>query len=443
MKTPPSHRPTAPVNADDKSFSLGLRVAAGFVLAFALIGGVGGWAATAQLNGAVIAQGEVAVDQNLKFVQHRDGGIISAIEIREGDRVKAGQVLFRLDDAQTRAELSILRSQLLELTGREARLTAERDGLSQIDFPPELLVDTPQAKRIVQGESRLFDGNMLSRNSRKQQLELGISQIEEEIAGLETQLVGKTDEIHLVEAEHQRIAELTEAKLIDRTRIFSMGRERARLVGEHGEVTSAIARAQVRIGELRLQILAVDDEARTEAQREIGLTTARISELRDRREATEARLTRTELKAPISGTVNELKIYTIGGVISPAEVLASIVPEDARLKIGIKFPPNSIDQIAPGQPVRIRFSAFNQRTTPEVTGVMTYVAAAATRASASADSYYAGDAEIGADEMEKLAGLQLIPGMPAEIFVSTESRTPFSYIAKPLTDQFNRAMRER
>ncbi|WP_299838325.1 HlyD family type I secretion periplasmic adaptor subunit [uncultured Paracoccus sp.] len=443
MTQKPSNQPAAPVNTGEKRFPLGLRVGAGFVLAFLLIGGVGGWAATAQLNGAVIAQGEVAVDQNLKFVQHRDGGIISAIEIREGDRVEAGQVLFRLDDAQTRAELSILQSQLLELAGREARLTAERDGLAEIAFPSELSGETVQIARIVQGETRMFEGNSLSRNSRKQQLDLGISQIEEEIAGLETQLRGKTDEIALVDVEHARIAELTEAKLIDRTRIFAMSRERARLLGEHGEISSAMARARVRIGELRLQILAVDDEARTEAQREIGQATARISELRDRREATEAKLTRTDLRAPIAGIINELKVHTIGGVITPAEVLASIVPDDARLKIGIKFPPNSIDQIAVGQPVRIRFPAFNQRTTPEVTGVMTYVAAAATRASASAESHYAGDAEIGTEEMEKLAGLQLIPGMPAEIFVSTEARTPLSYLTKPLTDQFNRAMRER
>ncbi|WP_299904837.1 HlyD family type I secretion periplasmic adaptor subunit [uncultured Paracoccus sp.] len=443
MTQKPSNQPTAPTSTSENRFPLGLRVGAGFVLAFLLIGGVGGWAATAQLNGAVIAQGEVAVDQNLKFVQHRDGGIISAIEIREGDRVEAGQVLFRLDDAQTRAELSILQSQLLELAGREARLTAERDGLAEIAFPPELGGETAQIARIVQGETRMFEGNSLSRNSRKQQLELGISQIEEEIAGLETQLRGKADEIALVDVEHARIAELTEAKLIDRTRIFAMSRERARLLGEHGEISSAMARARVRIGELRLQILAVDDEARTEAQREIGQATARISELRDRREATEAKLTRTDLRAPIAGIINELKVHTIGGVITPAEVLASIVPDDARLKIGIKFPPNSIDQIAVGQPVRIRFPAFNQRTTPEVTGVMTYVAAAATRASASAESHYAGDAEIGTEEMEKLAGLQLIPGMPAEIFVSTEARTPLSYLTKPLTDQFNRAMRER
>lgn len=443
MKNLPGNRPGAPHGTVDRRFALGFRVAAGFVLALALIGGVGGWAATAQLNGAVIAQGEVAVDQNLKFVQHRDGGIISAIEIREGDQVRAGQVLFRLDDAQTRAELSILQSQLLELMGREARLTAERDGLGQIEFPSELQGETPQIARIVQGESRLFAGNNLSRDSKKQQLDMGISQIQEEISGLETQLRGKTDEIALVDAEHERIAELTEAKLVDRSRIFAMSRERARLLGEHGEISSAIARARVRIGELRLQIIAVDDEARTEAQREIGLATARISELRDRRDATAARLTRTDIRAPISGTINELKVHTIGGVITSAEVLASIVPEDAKLKIGVKFAPSSIDQIAVGQPVRIRFSAFNQRTTPEVTGKMTYVAAAATRATSTQDSHYMGDAEIDAAEMEKLAGLQLIPGMPAEIFVATDARTPLSYLTKPLTDQFNRAMRER
>ncbi|WP_140846534.1 HlyD family type I secretion periplasmic adaptor subunit [Paracoccus sp. FO-3] len=436
-------RTNAASPADDGRFRLRARVAAGFLLGAVLVLGIGGWAATAQLTGAVIAQGEVAVDQNLKLIQHRDGGIVGSIEIREGDRVTAGQVLFRLDDAQTWAELSIVRSQLIELAARRARLVAERDDQPSIAFPPELTEAGAETASLLAGETRLFEGNRLNRESRKQQLELGIVQIGEEIAGLEAQRAAKLEEIELVEAEHLRISALTEARLIEVSRVFATGRERSRLLGERGEIDAAIARAKTRTNEVRLQIIAIDETARTEAQRELSLVETRISELQDRRAAIEDRLTRTDIRAPIAGIVNEMKIHTIGGVISPAEVLATIVPEDARLKIGVKFAPASIDQIAVGQTARLRFSAFNQRTTPELEGVMTYVAAATSRVGATGDSFYAGDIEVGPEELAKLAGLQLVPGMPVEVFVTTEERTAFSYLAKPLTDQFNRAFRER
>ena len=428
---------------DDGGFSLGPRVAAGFLLGLLLVLGVGGWAVTARLTGAVIAQGEVAVDQNLKLIQHRDGGIVSSIEIREGDHVQAGQVMVRLDDAQTRAELSIIRSQLVELAARRARLVAERDDLREIALPADLVAAAPGVASLIAGETRLFEGNRLNRESRKQQLELGIEQIGEEIAGLEAQRAAKLEEIELVEAEHQRISTLTEARLVESSRIFAIGRERTRLLGERGEIDAAIARAKTRTSEIRLQVIAIDETARTEAQRELSLVETRISELQDRRAAIEDRLTRTDIRAPISGIVNEMKIHTVGGVITPAEVLATIVPEEARLKIEVKFAPASIDQIAVGQTARLRFTAFNQRTTPELEGMMTYLAAATTRVGTTGESFYAGDIEVAPAELAKLAGLRLMPGMPVEVFVTTEERTAISYLAKPLTDQFNRAFRER
>lgn len=424
-------------------FTVGRRILMGAVLGFALIGGAGGWAATAQLTGAVIASGSVTVDRNLKSIQHRDGGIVSEIAIREGDFVQAGQVLLRLEDAQTKAELSIVRSQLVELTARKARLLAERDGLKTIEFPPSLDAHVLDVAFLLNGETRLFNGNRINRESQKQQLELGIEQIGEEIKGLEAQRDAKDEESALLETEHQKIKGLAEKRLIEGSRVYDSSRDRARLLGERGEITAAIARAKTRMSEIRLQIIAIDDTARTEAQRELNLVETKMSELQDRQMAITDRLTRTDIRAPISGTVNELNIHTLGGVVTPAEVLVTIVPENARLKVEARLNPVSIDQVAVGHPARLRFTAFNQRTTPELNGTVVFVSPATTRDLTTGETYYLGEIDVSAGELEKLGGRALLPGMPVEVYVSTEERTAFSYLAKPLTDQFARAFRER
>lgn len=427
----------------DGIFRIGKRVVAGVVLAMALVGGVGGWAATAQLTGAVIAQGVVAVDRDLKAIQHRDGGIVGDIAIREGDAIRAGQILMSLEDAQTRAELSIVRSQLMELALRRARLLAERDGLATIDFPAELATSNGEIEVARNGETRLFQGNRLNRESQKQQFELGILQIGEEIEGLDAQRSAKVEEADLVEVEYGKIKGLADRGLIEGARVYTASRERARLLGERGEIDAAMARARARISEIRLQIIAIDENARTEAQRELSTIETRMSELHDRRTAIEDRLSRTDIRSPISGVVNEVNVNTIGGVITPAEVLATIVPENAELKIEVRLAPSSIDQVFVGSLARLRFSAFNHRTTPELEGMVTYVAAATTRDTGTGESYYLGDVAVPASELEKLGTVSLLPGMPVEVFVSTEERTAISYLAKPFTDQFNRAFRER
>lgn len=434
----------SPQKNPEKSFRIGSRIFTGVTLGFLLVGGVGGWAATAQLTGAVIAQGSVEVDQNLKSIQHRDGGIVSEIAVREGDFVTAGQVLIRLEDAQTKAELSIVHSQLVELAARKGRLLAERDLLDKIEFPMELLASQPEIAVIVNGETRLFNGNQANRESQKQQLELGIEQIGEEIKGLEAQRTSKDDEIALLDVEHQKIKGLADKQLIEGTRVYTSNRDKARLMGERGEIDAAIARAKTRMGEIRLQIISIDENARTEAQRELSLVDTKMSEFQDRRTAIEDRLARTDIRAPISGTVNELNIHTIGGVITPAEILVTIVPENAKLKVEVKLAPVSIDQVSVGRPARLRFSAFNQRTTPELKGQIVHVSPATSRDPATGETYYLGDVSVTLEELAKLGedGV-LLPGMPVEVYVSTEERTAMSYLVKPLTDQFNRAFRER
>lgn len=435
--------PNKTTTGKDKTFRIGSRVFAGSVLGILLVGGVGGWAATAQLTGAVVSQGSVTVDQKLKSIQHRDGGIVSEITVREGDFVRSGQILIRLEDAQTKAELSIVRSQLNEHRMRKARLLAERDSLSTIEFPPETDTLSQENIPIINGEARLFAGNFTHRESQKQQLELGIEQIGEEIKGLESQKLSKDNEMDLLDTEHKKIKGLADKQLIETTRIYNSDRDRARLMGEQGEIVAAIARAKTRMGEIRLQIIAVDEAARTEAQRELSIVEPKISELSERRMAIEDRLARTDIRAPISGTVNELNIHTIGGVITPAEILVTIVPEDAKLKVEVRLAPISIEQISVGQPARLRFTSFNQRTTPELKGEIARVSPATSRDPSTGETYYLGDIHVSPAELAKLGGEDLRPGMPVEVYVTTDERTALSYLTKPLTDQFNRAFKER
>ena len=426
-----------------KPFRIGPRVVAGFALGFLLVAGAGGWAATAHLSGAVIAQGQVAVDQKLKAIQHRDGGIVSEIAIREGDAVEEGQVLLRLEDAQTRAELSIVEAQLVELAARRARLTAERDGLAAIAFPASLDLSRGETLELVDGETRLFHGNRTNRESRKQQLELGIDQIGEEIKGLESQRLSKSDEIALVEEQRDKLHSLVKQQLLERGPLYSADRDLARLTGERGEIDAAMARARARTSEIRLQIIAIDETARTEAQQELTMVETKMSELQDRRMAISDRLSRTEIRAPIAGTVNELNVHTIGGVITPAEVLATIVPRDAKLKVEVMVQPTSIDQVAAGSKARLRLTALNQRTTPELIGTVSHVSPATTRDAASGQLYYKGDIDILPGELAKMGDSRLIPGMPVEVYVTTSERTALSYLVKPITDQFSKAFRER
>lgn len=426
----------------DRNIRLASRVVSGVVLIALLLIGCGTWAVWAKLEGAVIAQGSLRVDQNLKEIQHRDGGIVKSIAIRQGDFVKEGQILIALDDLQIKAELLIVRSQLLEALGRRARLVAERDDLSEISFPNELNVPSPLTNDIRNGEIHLFKGNKVNRDSRKEQLTLTIHQTGEEIKGMESRLAAKEEEIQLVGAERTKLLDLYEKKITDYSRVYTASREWARLLGERGEIEASIARAKVRASEVKLQILAIDQTASTEAQRELRVLDARIAELKERKLAIQDRIERTEIRAPVSGYINELYIHTIGGVITPAAKIATIVPEDAQLRVEIKISPADIDQVRIGQNARVRLTAFNRNTTPELAGRVTMVSPASARDAAGLEHYIAQVQLLDKADIE-FHGMRLIPGMPAEVYISTLERTALSYLVKPISDQMTKAFRER
>jgi HlyD family secretion protein len=424
---------------DPAQFSMRGRVIWGAIFAIGLVGGIGGWAVTAKLSGAVIGQGTVQIDEDLKVVQHVDGGVVREIAVRVGERVHEGQVLLRLDATQAQAEYAILSGQIVELDARRFRLLAERDNLTGLDVPASFVAENPFAQLAVDEETQLFDSNLAFRTTQLDQMQLQLSQLQQEIVGLEAQQAANASEFALASEELQRLRELASGQLVETSRLTSAERDAARLEGQMGEARAAIARAKSRISELQLRIMGMDSDRRTVAQRELRTVDAQLAELRERVNAASARLDRIDIVAPASGVVNELNVSTLGGVVSPAERLLTIVPDDADLTIEFRVAVTDIDQVTVGKEATLRFSAFNQRVTPEADGVVTRVAAAAQVDQATGLSYYTADVEVmdGAVDVT-----QLVPGMPVEVFVQTEEQSAIAYFMKPFTDQVSRAFRE-
>lgn len=428
--------------ADDSRFAIAPRITAALLLIGGLVFGCGTWAATASLSGAVIASGSVVVERHAKKVQHRDGGIVAAINVRNGERVLAGATLIRLDDTQTRAELAIVRSQLVELSGRKVRLLAERDGRETLQFAPEFAGQGSDSANVEAGETRLFNENVTTRKSQKEQLQLRIGQLGEERGGLTRQRDAKAHELQLIRKELEQVQSLQKRALTPISRVYAMEREATRLDGEHGALLSQIARIGGQISELNLQILAVDQTARAEAQRELRSIEARLAELAEREGAARDRLGRMELKSPQTGIVHELAVNTIGGVVTAAEPVMLIVPDGEALTVEARMSPLDIDQLSVGQGARLRFSAFNSRATEELAGHIIHVAADTTTDAKSGQTYYSTRIALADEARAKLGDLKLIPGMPVEVFVATADRTALDYLAKPFLDQLARAFRE-
>ncbi|MGY2931956.1 HlyD family type I secretion membrane fusion protein [Bradyrhizobium sp. GM6.1] len=430
-----SNRPS-----DVKSFGIRSRVAVATGLAFALIAGCGGWAVHAQLTGAVIAQGKVAVRKQVKLIQHRDGGIVGEILVANGDAVKEGDVLVRLDETQTKAELGVLKGQRAELQGRRVRDVAERDGATAIRFDPRFEHD-PFTAEIARGETRLFNENLAVREARRDQLSLQVAQFEEQVRGLAAQQEANASERKMIREDLARLTPLYEKGFIEIGKIRTMERDLVKIDGLKGEIDANIARVKGQISESRIKIIELDQQARTDGQRDLREVDGKLAELQERIVASLDRLSRMVIRSPIAGTVNELAVNSVNGVISPKETLMSIVPESAELVVEAKLSPTDIDQAAAGQPARLRFSAFNQRTTPEVAGTVETIGAAATLDQASGQTYYLSTIAI-AGGQRQVAGKPIVPGMPVEVFLTTGDRTALSYLIKPFADQMMKSFRE-
>jgi HlyD family secretion protein len=424
--------------------SMRRHVRAGVAIIILMMGGTALWASTTKITSAVIASGSIVVDSNAKKVQHPTGGIISELLVRDGDQVKAGDVLVRLDETVTRANLAIVTKALDELYARKARLMAERDGIDSVPLAPELAdrKDDPQVARTVDGESKLFTMRRAARMGQKAQLAQRIDQLKKEIVGYEAQERGKAREIELINGELEGARKLWEQKLMPVTKYNELQRSGARLEGERGLLVATMAQLQGKISETELQIIQVDHDLNSEIGKELREDDTKIAELVERRVAAEDQLRRTAIKAPQSGTIYQSSVHTVGGVIGAGDTIMLVLPKEDSLKVEAKVAPQDIDQLRPGEHVRLRFSGLDRPTTPEIEGTVTIIAPDTSSDQRTGQTFYTIRIAIDPKEQARLGDIKLVPGMPVEVFIKTGERNVISYLLKPLQDQVNRAFRE-
>lgn len=411
-----------------------------------LVGGFGTWAAITNISGAIIAPGQIVVDRNRQIVQHPDGGVVSEILIDEGDTVVADQVLLRLDPTLLQSRLSIVESQYFEIIARRARLQAERDGLEQISFPEELLTEAETSAEVaeqIEGQRSLFVARKASDARELEQLQKRADQIADQIVGIDAQQDALNEQLELIESELVDQQSLLDKGLAQASRVLALKREKSNLMGTVGELTAQKAQSEGRITELDLEAIKLETQRREEAISEIRDLQVNEREMAEERRALREQLDRLDIRAPVSGVIYGLTVFTPRSVIRAADPVLFLVPQDRPLIIEARVDPIHIDQIRLGQEVLLRFSALDQRSTPELVGQVTQVSADAFQDDNTGLSFYMAEVTLSEGEIDRLPeGVTLIPGMPVESFLRTEDRTPLAYFVKPLSDYFAKAFRE-
>ncbi len=411
----------------------------------ALIGVLGIWGYFATISGAVIVSGMIQVESLRQVVQHPQGGVVSEIGIVEGDVVQAGSILIRLDDKMLQSERTIVSTQLHEITARKARLIAERDETKNISFDQNLqrLAKTdPEVDGFLKGQERLFFARGESLSKQTEQLNQRKDQIRIQIQGAGAQLDALKLQIGFINQELASQQELLAKGLAQAARVLSLQREEARLQGSVGELGASMARGEAQIIETDIQILQLQSQRREEAittLRDLGFSQI---ELAQRLISLDETLSRMVVRAPMSGTIHGLTVHAIRSVVRPAEPILYIVPNDSPLVISSRIDAIHVDQIHVGQAASMRFSTFDQRTTPEIFGTVKKLSADVFRDEATGASYYSAEILPNEGEIERLGDVELLPGMPVETFIKTTDRSPLSYLVKPFSDYFNRAFRE-
>jgi HlyD family secretion protein len=425
--------------------SIRLHLIIGLSVVALLAGGLGTWASTQEISGALIAPGQIVVESNVKKVQHPTGGVVGEVRAHDGDVVKAGDIVVRLDDTVTKASLAIVTKNLDALWARAARLEAEQRGLDGTVFPQDLLERTndPDVYNLMKSEIKLFEVRVNGRAGQKAQLRERITQLNEEIAGLVAQEKAKDQEIALVEKELDGVRQLYDQHLVQISRLTTLERDAARLNGERAQYVASRAQAKGKIAETELQVIQVDRDVVSEVSKDLRETKDKIGEFVERKVTAEDQLRRIDIRAPQNGVVEQSNVHTVGGVITAGDTIMLIVPQTDDLQVEAKVNPHDIDKLQVGQKTLLRLSAFNQRTTPELNGVVSRVSPDVTTEQRTGQSYYTIRVSMPPEEIARLGDVKLIPGMPAEAFVQTGDRTMLSYLMKPLHDQLMRAFREK
>jgi HlyD family secretion protein len=365
--------------------------------------------------------------------------------VKNGSQVKAGDLLIRLDDTLTRTNSQMISKQLDQLEMREARLKAERDDASEIKIPQELSrrASEPNVDEIIHGEDSLFRSRRTSLDGQVAQLKERMGQLADEARGIAAQMAAKSREIKLITDELGGLAGLEAKQLVTTSKIAALKREKARLEGELGQYEAGLAQTNGRKTEVSLQIARLDQDMKTDVVKELREAQTKIAELTERKIAAEDQLRRVDIRAPQDGTVHQLSVFTVGGVVEPGEPIMLIVPQNDRLLVEARIKPSDIDQVHTGRQARLRFGTFDQQTTPQIGAEVVGISPDLSRDPATGETYFTARMAIPESEHKKLGSNTLQPGMPVEVHITTQDRTALSYLVKPIADQVNRSFRER
>ncbi|MEO1424879.1 MAG: HlyD family type I secretion periplasmic adaptor subunit [Pseudomonadota bacterium] len=408
----------------------------------ALFGGLIAWSVITQISGAVIATGTVVTDGNTRSIQHIDGGIVSEILVENGDRVGQGDVLIRLEDTLLRANAEIYRTRLSDALAQRSRLRAEQLGLPKPEPATSDLIEPARLAESHLGELEIFAARQSMQAGRVEQLEERIRQFRNQIVGVDGLLASKQEQLTFVGQELAASVSLNERGLAIDSQVLGLQRSRSDLLGQVAEHISERARIENSIRDAELEILQIARQFREQVVSDIQEVDNTVQELIQQLVSTDRQLARTEIRAPDSGIVHELQIFTIGGVIPPGGTIVQIVPTEEAMTFDMRIDPSAIDQVYPGQTARVRFPAFDARTTPELAARVAGVSPTTVVDEATGMSYFRAELSIGTEELARLGEVILLPGMPVEGYLQTTERSVISYLMRPITDQFVRAFRE-
>lgn len=417
----------------------------GYLALAILIGVIGVWSVKARIAGAVIASGMIQVENNRQVLQHPQGGVVDELLARDGDRVEAGDVVLRLDDKLLRSELAIIVSQLHELRAREGRFIAERDDTEDISFDSLLKDNENPADEITQlmkGQMRLFQARRVSFQNETRQIENQIVQTRDQIDGSLAQLVSSESQIELLTGELVNVQSLLDKGLAQASRVSALRREEAKLLGDVGRFKATTAQLKGDIARLEIAKLRLRLTRREEAISGLRDLSIQVIELVERELTARDTLSKMQLRSPVSGLIYGSRVFALQSVISPADPIMFVIPQNQPLIIFARIEVIHINQVHVGQEAVLRFSAFDQRTTPEIVGTVSKLSADAFTDETTGQSYYQAELSPKPDELAKLEGQTLLPGMPVEAFIKTSDRSPLSYLVKPLMGYFKKAFRE-
>lgn len=440
------HAPPTPFPHVRNLVLTGAAVAAVFLVGF------GTWAMLAPLHSAALAPGVVQVETYRKTVQHLEGGIIAQILVRDGDEVKAGQPLVRLDDTKAKTTFAAVHAQLLDAYARRARLIAERDGATGIEYPEALRTASasdPAVAQIVAGQQTIFAARRTLLDSRVSGINERIRQSSEEIRGLQAQDEAARKRLALIEEELNDVRTLLAKGLERKTHLLQLESEQADISGNRGHLAAQIARAQQVIAESQVNIATLRNDSANDVAQQLRDTEEKVSQLEEQRQAAADVLARVEVRAPENGIVTDLRVHTPGGVVKPGDPLLDLVPKGTRMVVNARVRPEDMDLVRAGLPALVRLLAYKQRRTPPVAGTVVYVSAdrliddRPQGLATPGQPYFLAKVEISDEALKKLPEVELIPGMPTEVMIETGQTTVAAYALSPILDSFDRAFREK